>query len=381
MTSRATTGMRNSASGLRSSRLKIWTLSNVPASPACYVPAGSISLLFPVDTLTDALESDNHTERFAPWGWATRALLAYRNGDAELVDEYVANSEQHKPNDFSQALNLAVLAMAQHELGHPDEATAALAEAAQLIVCVDAGEFSPDQSKQRTASYGVRWYSPAKPTVIGSKCRPEPDQFKNQTSIGSESPPEDQFKNQTTKEITHSKDITKQQLAAVDDEVVKLLVDQGLDIRTAQKLSIERGLDVVQRQVEWIDARSPDNRVGMLRKAIDEDWPMPNSMAERQKIEDRRKKEYQFEEKQKAEEAEIATAKKLRAQRKRRLLKEWELASREERNRWIQVAVESEASRMIADMIRRQKSTDHKPHVQILEVVAKERDLPPVLSH
>ena len=52
---------------------------------------------------------------------------------AESAVEYVAKSEGHNPTDFSHALNLAVLALAQHELGHPDEAAAALAEASQLI--------------------------------------------------------------------------------------------------------------------------------------------------------------------------------------------------------------------------------------------------------
>ena len=66
-------------------------------------------------------------------GWATRALLAYRSDDAESAVEYVAKSEDNNPTYFSHAMNLAVLAMAQHELDHPDEAAAALAEASQLI--------------------------------------------------------------------------------------------------------------------------------------------------------------------------------------------------------------------------------------------------------
>jgi hypothetical protein len=53
---------------------------------------------------------------------------------AESAVEYVAKSEGHNPTDFSHALNLAVLALAQQELGHPDEAAAALAEASQLII-------------------------------------------------------------------------------------------------------------------------------------------------------------------------------------------------------------------------------------------------------
>ncbi len=249
-----------------------------------------------------------------------------------------------------------------------------------FIECVETGEFSPDQTKQRTASYGVRWLATANSSANGSKNRPEVEQFKNQTSISSKSRPEDRFKNQTSKEKKISKDKTKQPVAALYDEAVELLVNQGFDAKSSQKLSIERGLDVVQRQIKWIDARYPDNRVAMLRKAIQDDWPIPTAMAERQRKEGRRKNEQKVEERNRAENAEIAETKKHRAERKRRLLQEWESASPEQRERWIQAAVESETSQMIADLIRRQKTTDRKPHVQILEVIAKQRDLPPVLT-
>lgn len=68
-----------------------------------------------------------------PWAWCARALLAWRGGDAESAVKYVARSEELKPYDTTHALNLAVLAMAQHQLQHPDEARRALDEASQLI--------------------------------------------------------------------------------------------------------------------------------------------------------------------------------------------------------------------------------------------------------
>jgi hypothetical protein len=45
----------------------------------------------------------------------------------------VAESEKNKPGGPTRALNLAVLALAQHQLQHPLEAQAALKEALQLI--------------------------------------------------------------------------------------------------------------------------------------------------------------------------------------------------------------------------------------------------------
>ena len=50
-----------------------------------------------------------------------------------------------------------------------------------------------------------------------------------------------------------------------------------------------------------------------------------------------------------------------------------------ERGGWIRRAVKAETSVRIADLIRRQKPDDDTPHVQILEAVAKDKNLPPVL--
>ena len=87
----------------------------------------------PSGTLIEALASGNHPEWFPAWGWVTRALLAYRSGDADSAVKYVAKSEEHKPEQFTHAMSLAVLALAQHKLNHSDEARTALAEASRVI--------------------------------------------------------------------------------------------------------------------------------------------------------------------------------------------------------------------------------------------------------
>ena len=64
--------------------------------------------------------------------WLPR-LLAYRSGDAESAVKYVKRSEELKPHEFAHAFNLAVRAMAEHRLRHPEEARRALEAASQLI--------------------------------------------------------------------------------------------------------------------------------------------------------------------------------------------------------------------------------------------------------
>ena len=100
---------------------------------ACLLRPEAIELAkLPVDKFAASLDEGSAPDWFPVWAWGTRGLLAYRSGDAESAVKYVARSEELKPGDFTHALNLAVLAMAQHQLRQSDEAHRALAEAVQL---------------------------------------------------------------------------------------------------------------------------------------------------------------------------------------------------------------------------------------------------------
>ena len=104
------------------------------AIKGCLLKPGAIDVAdLPLDKLPMSIDATTAPAYLPPWFWATRALLAYRSGDAESAVTHVTLSEQYKPNDHAHALNLAVLAMAQHELKHPDEARIALEEASQLV--------------------------------------------------------------------------------------------------------------------------------------------------------------------------------------------------------------------------------------------------------
>ena len=81
----------------------------------------------------DSLDNGTANAFQQPWFWGSRALLAYRRGDAESAVKYVTNSEKLGPVNFAHALNLVVLALAQHDLEQSDQAKNSLDEAFQYL--------------------------------------------------------------------------------------------------------------------------------------------------------------------------------------------------------------------------------------------------------
>ena len=54
----------------------------------------------------------------------------------------------------------------------------------------------------------------------------------------------------------------------------------GFDLPTARRLARKRTLEIIQRQIEWLPLRnSSRNRLGLLCRAIEQDWPRPESAA------------------------------------------------------------------------------------------------------
>jgi len=104
------------------------------AIKGCLLSRGAIDIAdLPLDKIPMSLDEATAPDWLPPWFWGTRALLAYRSGDAEQTVKYVTQSESLMPNDFAHAMNMAVLAMAQHDLTRSDEARASLEEASQVI--------------------------------------------------------------------------------------------------------------------------------------------------------------------------------------------------------------------------------------------------------
>jgi tetratricopeptide (TPR) repeat protein len=106
---------------------------------ACLLQSQSTGLVKQAGTkLASFLEAGAEPAYLRPFAWTTRALLAYRSGDSASAVKFVAKSRELNPRDNIEAQALAVLAMAQHQLKHPEEARRALDEAAQLATRLEA---------------------------------------------------------------------------------------------------------------------------------------------------------------------------------------------------------------------------------------------------
>ena len=200
------------------------------------------------------------------------------------------------------------------------------------IRCAEYGCFDPNAGRDsRATSYAVKWLgkTPCQaPTAINAPAGT--DHGKNRTDATAESAPENDGKHRTGSK-TASNDTHKQQAAAVDSEAVKLLGSVGFDDRAAERLAAGRGVEEIQRQVEWLEHRQPSrNRLGMLRKAIEEDWAAPEPVAQAQQQAEQRQQQRS---EQHSEVAAAAEASKQRLKRRRAMLKQWRaLTPVEQRN-------------------------------------------------
>jgi uncharacterized membrane protein len=161
--------------------------------------------------------------------------------------------------------------------------------AKNYIVRIDAGQFSAHVAERRSATYAVRWtdgfHEAAAPELTGQKRTPGevwinqsgkdtsklPDQSEQETKTGQERTPADQSEKES-KEITFPNE--KQKRAAVE-----LLKEEGFDAATASRLVREHPLGLIQRQLAWIPHRhATKSRAGLLRRAIEADWPEPRTL-------------------------------------------------------------------------------------------------------
>jgi hypothetical protein len=87
-------------------------------------------------TFENALDDGSASSWFYKWGCGTRALAAYRAGDADKAVHWIHKTQEsqgYAGEPSAQALALSVLAMAQHRLGQTAEARQMLEQANGLI--------------------------------------------------------------------------------------------------------------------------------------------------------------------------------------------------------------------------------------------------------
>ena len=243
---------------------------------------------------------------------------------------------------------------------------------------VQAGTFSPDTTQQSKSVYAIRWLGQADHKVITPKKGPEGNDSKKVTSITPKRGSADHSRKGTSIKTTKPKDTFKRQPVEFLEAIKKLEV-AGFDSRTADKLARSRGADVVHRQLAWLSARNPQkNRLGFLRKAIEEDWPQPEQLRLKERRNVERTKQVEREVRQSAEDLEIAERKEQRAARKRVLLDVWRDLSLDERKTIIKAAAKRERSPSLRNIILREKGTTEKPVVKILDELARAKSLPTV---
>lgn len=153
------------------------------------------------------------------------------------------------------------------------------------------GRFDPSACDSDCAAiYAVRWrHEGVASNMPSGKADGDgvQDRFKNPTRNGSTTRPVNRSKNQT-KEKTLVNNISKQQqyssahpaAANAVQESIRLLRGEGFDEQAASRLALHREPSSIRRQIEWLKHRHPSrNRLGLLRRAIEADWPAPVDVA------------------------------------------------------------------------------------------------------
>lgn len=248
-----------------------------------------------------------------------------------------------------------------------------------FIERVSTGSFSSNPS---SSSYAPRWRV-ATNSSIGSKTRPASqfknptghtaDQFRNQTGNEPETRPEDGFKNPTTSK-DKTKDTHKQQPVAANSLVLQELTTIGFDQESAQRLADHYPANEIQQQIQWLDRRNPkQNKLGLLRKAIEQSWAEPpESDVTRIK---RRERERREAERQKfADDNNDERA--ARSARREALLDLWSKLSNQERELYRRSAIAEEGSPSMRAILEG-KSVDDRPPREFLDACARDRGLPP----
>ena len=66
--------------------------------------------------------------------------------------------------------------------------------------------------------------------------------------------------------------------AAAADEIIAKLLAVGFDVSAAGQLASRWSVEVIEQQLAWLPQRKADrNRLGLLRRAIEENWPPPEA--------------------------------------------------------------------------------------------------------
>jgi hypothetical protein len=163
----------------------------------------------------------------------------------------------------------------------------------KYIVRLDAGYFSARVDERRSATYAMCWsdgfhFEPDNKAADADSVTPKripggvwithsekdtsspPDHSERATSNAPKRKPTDHSEKDTieTKQLNEKQ---KQQEVAAE-----LLRKEGFDAKTATELARRFKLETIRQQIQWLASRNvTKSRVGLLRRAIEGDWPPP----------------------------------------------------------------------------------------------------------
>jgi hypothetical protein len=154
---------------------------------------------------------------------------------------------------------------------------------------VKEGYFDPDAGKLSLAAvYAVKWLDTAVHELNGRKNPPGEMATKSRsekpTGNGRKTLPGERSEKPTGIEIKQRNKTYKQQEASILEGEAAVsfekLKDAGFDEIAARAMALKFSFDRIERQINWIDRRSArSNRLGMLRKAIEQNWVEPKPTA------------------------------------------------------------------------------------------------------
>lgn len=154
------------------------------------------------------------------------------------------------------------------------------------IVRTAEGHFDPNAGRLSVAaSYSLRWMD--RPVFQTSQKTPPGDQSENPTGKPvrnshrhqSENPTGDRSENPTGIETKLLNETSKQQQPDVAAEISDRLEAEGFNHQVARQLAASYTAERILRQIQFASQRvASRNRVGMLRRAIEQDWPAPDQL-------------------------------------------------------------------------------------------------------
>ena len=155
------------------------------------------------------------------------------------------------------------------------------------IVRLDPGYFSATVSERRSATYAVRWsdgfHAESQPAGSSREIAPAGLWIKQSENDTSSSPEQSEIRTSSGRKIApagqsdfhtiETKPLNEKQ----KQHAANLLRKEGFDTRTADALAVKHPPEVIRRQLDWISSRNATKcRTGLLRRAIEGDWPKPN---------------------------------------------------------------------------------------------------------